>query len=44
MCRLYGVTTGGFYVWYKRKPGVREQADAELLAPIRAGFKRPRDT
>jgi putative transposase len=44
MCRLYGVTTGGFYAWCKRKPSERRQSDAELLVPIREEFKRSRDT
>ena len=44
MCRLYGVTTGGFYAWCQRKPSARRLADAELLVPILEEFKRSRDT
>lgn len=36
MCRLYGVTRGGYYAWRRRQPSDRAQRDAALLAQIRA--------
>jgi putative transposase len=35
MCRLYGVTRGGYYAWRKRRPSARAQRDAHLLEQIR---------
>jgi len=34
MCRLYSVTRAGFYAWTNREPGIRAQANAELLEQI----------
>lgn len=34
MCRLYGVTRGGYYAWRQRGPGQRRQDDAALLEQI----------
>ena len=36
MCRLYGVTRGGYYAWRNRGRSARAQRDAELLEKIRA--------
>lgn len=36
MCRLYGVTRGGYYAWRHRQPSARARRDAQLLAQIRA--------
>lgn len=36
MCRLYGVTRGGYYAWCGRRPSARTQQDAHLLGQIRA--------
>jgi putative transposase len=36
MCRLLGVSSSGYYAWSKRAPSRRAQADAALLAQIRA--------
>ena len=36
MCRLYGVTRGGYYAWRGRQPSARTQHDAHLLGQIRA--------
>lgn len=35
MCRLYGVTPGGYYAWRKRPQSARAQRDAELVEKIR---------
>jgi putative transposase len=35
MCRLYGVTRGGYYAWCKRRPSARAQRDTHLLEQIR---------
>lgn len=36
MCRLYGVTRGGYYAWRRRQPSARALRDAELVAKIQA--------
>jgi putative transposase len=36
MCRLLGVSSSGYYAWSKRVPSRRAQADAALLAQIKA--------
>jgi putative transposase len=36
MCRVLGVSPSGYYAWTKRQPSPRAQADAALLAQIRA--------
>ena len=38
MCRLYGVTRGGYYAWRGRQPSAHAQRDAALLAKIRRVF------
>jgi putative transposase len=44
MCRLLGVSASGFYAWMQREPSPRAQADARLLARIRAIHERSRST
>ena len=34
MCRVYGVTRGGFYAWRQREPGSRARENAALLQSI----------
>lgn len=34
MCRLYGVTRGGYYAWRQRGPGQRRRDNATLLTQI----------
>jgi putative transposase len=34
MCRLYGVTRGGYYAWRTREPSARAEADAQLATEI----------
>jgi transposase InsO family protein len=34
MCRVHGVTRGGFYAWAKREPSAREQSDQRLVEQI----------
>jgi putative transposase len=38
MCRLPGVTRGGYYAWLKAPISNRAQEDAKLLRLIRASF------
>lgn len=35
MCKLYGVTRGGFYAWQSRQPSARTNEDARLTERIR---------
>ena len=35
MCRLFGVSRGGFYQWAKREPSPRELSDRQLVEHIR---------
>ncbi len=44
MCRLLGVSPSGYYAWTHRCASQRAQADAELLARIRAIHERSRGT
>ncbi len=44
MCRVLGVSRGGYYEWLKRGPSEREQADAKLTAEIRAVHERSKGT
>lgn len=47
MCRVLGVSKGGYYTWVKRQeqpPSRREMANQELTAAIQATFKRSRRT
>jgi putative transposase len=34
MCRVLGVSKGGFYAWLKRPPSAREQEDGKIAARI----------
>jgi hypothetical protein len=36
MCRLLGVSSSGYHAWLMRRPSRRAEADAALLAEIRA--------
>lgn len=38
MCRLYGVTRGGYYAWRNRQPSAHAQRDAALLVKLRKVF------
>src|SRR5262249_42558053 len=38
LCRIYGVTRGGFYAWCRRPPSARTERDAQLLDRIRTIF------
>jgi putative transposase len=47
MCRVLGVSRGGYYRWVKRQeepPSRREMANQELTAAIHTTFKRSRGT
>ena len=35
MCRVLGVSPGGYYAWRDRQPSARARADADLLRRIR---------
>ena len=38
MCRLLGVSRGGFYDWMRRAPSARTRGDERLLVAIRTSF------
>ena len=42
MCRLLGVSPSGYYAWTERQPSRRSQADATLVAEIRAAHAASR--
>jgi transposase InsO family protein len=44
MCRVLGVSPGGYYAHRKRLPSARACADAELRARIAAIHRRSRET
>lgn len=44
MCRVFGVSRSGFYVWLKRKPSQRAQKDELLKVAIKAAHKRTRES
>ena len=44
MCRLLGVSSSGYYAWLKRRPSRWAEADAALLAEIRAAHAISRGT
>ena len=44
MCRVLGVSPGGYYAWLKRPPSARAQADGELSARIAAIHRRSQAT
>jgi putative transposase len=44
MCRLLGVSSSGYYAWSRRSSSQHAQADAALLARIRAIHERSRGT
>src|SRR6476620_12669913 len=47
MCRVLGVSKGGYYTWIKRQeqpPSRREMANQQLTAAIQTTFTRSRGT
>ena len=42
MCRMYGVTRGGFYAWQHRQPSERALEDAQLTAQVRQVHEQSR--
>lgn len=44
MCRLYGVTRGGYYAWRCRPKSVHAIEDERILAAIRTVFDKSRGT
>ena len=44
MCRIYGVSTSGYYAWLSRSPSKRAREDARLELEIRAAHQRARET
>lgn len=44
MCRLYGVSTAGYYAWRRRVPSPRSIADAQLVEQIRWVHRDSRET
>ena len=44
MCRLYGVTRGGYYAWRGRQPSARTVADEQLARSIQGIHRRSRGT
>jgi putative transposase len=44
MCRVLGVSTSGFYAWWKREPSQRSRRDEELTSTIRLSHKSSRGT
>jgi putative transposase len=44
LCRVLGVSPSGYYAWRSRGPSARDQADAALLARIRAAHEESRRT
>jgi transposase InsO family protein len=43
MCRLFGVTRGGYYAYAQRPPSPRVRAEVELCEAVRAVFKESED-
>ena len=44
MCRLLGVSSGGYYAWRKRRLSRRAKTDTALTAQIRAAHAASRGT
>ena len=44
MCRLYGVSSSGFYAWSVRGPSARKQEDARLVEEVQAVFRASDET
>jgi transposase InsO family protein len=44
MCKIYGVSRGGFYAWQARPPSERSVQDAVLVKKIRRAHKNSRNT
>lgn len=44
MCKLYGVTAGGYYAWRGRPPSQRSMVDEVLLKKIEVAFKKSQQT
>jgi putative transposase len=43
LCRVLGVSRGGFYAWDKRRPSVRQRRQRRLLAEIRRVHREHRE-
>jgi len=44
LCAAFGVSRSGYQAWSTRRPGLRPQADAELLRLLRQGHEESRGT
>ena len=44
MCKLYGVTRGGYYAWRDRPPSERSKEDTRLVGSIRQAHQASRET
>ncbi|VAW79574.1 Mobile element protein [hydrothermal vent metagenome] len=44
MCKLYGVTRGGYYAWRQRPPSERAKEDGRLIKKIRQAHEASRET
>ena len=44
MCKLYGVSRGGYYTWRDRLPSKRTVEDKRLLDKIKKAHKASRET
>ena len=44
MCKLYGVTRGGYYAWLNRPPSERSLEDVRLVKRIHQAHQASRET
>lgn len=44
MCRVLGVSTSGYYTWFRRTPSHRARSDQALLGHIRVIHSTSRQT